>query len=578
MAVKLSLGFQDEYSEGFQKLTAEMEEQERAAGKLKQASNEHSAALREMAREHENAARAMLKSKEASGSLSTKLSTVDKGAQSFGKSTDNAGFSLGALVGKMGAAAAAAKTLQVALASTGKSADGSIDNWVRLKTAASTTWETAIDLTKAAGREVRELLPELETTEKQLHSLAGPWKRAFGKQDLELVNKEIQDFQQNLQNTMQLQETLRQAGELRTQKEVQAALDAEMKKRESIKGTNLWTKEQKELSFQMESTLRNRMVEITRETEQKKKEAIEQATREAADMRKQALEREQQMRREWHEEEQKMREEARRIAEAHADSQREIMEDTERHAMEYWRNRLKDDKNGHEKLRKLERESAEFRHKIALETAKDEETVIRLQNQLARELRDIDHRAEMAADAQQVEAKRKAAQEEIDIERKKIDQIKGMRDAQNKNVFESLTGAQDPKKVQEALLQKRLAESRQEQPDLSRHQRQQQDRLIRRMTAQGRTQTGDKTSEAEVSRVQADLAANQTMQAAKTGKVSKETIKAMAEQAKEMKELADFQEEMAKQLGEIQEAGKSQQQRTRERTERLRAQRRAMRS
>lgn len=183
----------------------------------------------------------------------------------------------------------------------------------------------------------------------------------------------------------------------------------------------------------------------------------------------------------------------------------------------------------------------------------------------------LDAEEKRAAEARKVADAEMAAKREFEVERKKIEAIKGLRDNQGKNLFEHLAGKQGPQAVFEEITRRRLAESHQKNPNATGEQRLREDRAIRqkvqREFAQG------KVSPAEIAKVQADLAARQILAANAQGKVSQRMMQGLREQAKTSAETIALQQEMEQQLEQLEKVQNAQQQAVRGSRQRMRGKR-----
>lgn len=637
MAVNLTLGFQDQYSAGFQQLTAEMEAQEKATQKLAAATQEHNNALARMSKEHANANSQMSKGvgqlRQASGSLDVALGKNSKSLKEAGLSMGAAGTAariaggniggiVGQLTGIQGTGEAAAKVLQKyggTLAKAGAiagvaygsfklvqhlvphivedSTNAVMDRWNK-------TWEKGkknLQENFAWLKDVRAAVSGLSEEQRKLMNIneqqAESWKRLRefkATTDKEIASqREIQEIQkigsqQAINLAIQEQEqklaslAAQDDAEEKVIKEAEARYKALLQQREAITIEH----QNKLEAFSRESSERERQrnagaaarerrdIEYTSDLQMKKWQEEWNFKVQLNRLREQA---------EVSEKDRNIKLIQERItqkidAEKEADLKAaDSAEDRRRIEVEAERKKLS-------AIKDLDRQSILNRAALETKATEDKAEQARIAARTIEELREMEFRHAMEFEQKKVAAAKEAAEREYQIEREKLDKIKALTDKQGKNVFQNLMGQQAGRKddqgrsvLFEEMVRQRMAAAKQADPDMSRQQEMQMNRFIRRMTARGLTTTGEQTSQAETQRVMSDLAANSVLKGAAQGKVNQQFVKVAAEQAKSELEQRRFNEETARQLQELQNANKTAAQLSQQQTERLRAQRRAIR-
>lgn len=397
------------------------------------------------------------------------------------------------------------------------------------------------------------------------------------------VRAEYRKFEQDLQKTVEMRRELAEVSQIASQQELEAARTAERQKREEMIRTGEWTEENRKRHFKILEAFADRELSLEREK-----------ARRAAEYEKEMMEAERKFREDhlqWiQKREERAAEQRRKIREEEAEYQK-VLDETRKEAVASQQNRnieliksrleremeLEEDFNERRQELITELEKQAILNRAAAETNATEDRIeqARIAARAYQDLLDLELAHKIKVEDEKSKAAQKAAQLEIEAERKKIDAIKALRNEQGQNAFESFAGNQSPQKVLEEITRRRLAESRQENPNVGRERRRQLDRQIRQQTLQD-ARTG-KINPGEIARVQGDLAARQILQLNKQGKLAQETMTTLREQAKTFAEQAKVQEEIIQQQREIQEFQRQQQNEARERRGRANAQRRGTR-
>lgn len=582
MAVNLTLGFQDQYSAGFQQLTAEMEKQEQAARDLASATQQHNNALKRMSREHNDAVRAMAGAKEASGSLTIPMKRLSEETKKAAISSEQMRQAMGNIAGPLAGlppkvllAVAAWKGLQAVY--KGLTSNQAVNDHIKNTTKdflgldpvikqINIEWKAGVERTRALRDSMLGMSTESRKLTGELQRQADGWKH-------------LKQLRGNYEQEKKAERELAELAKIRTKEEADNAVRAQQEVVARVNTSKKATEEAKQAEnaklIALEKHRDKVIADLAAQREAERKQAIERET----ELRKQAAERELQMQREQYEEERKMREEAaeheRRIREARAEGERSLMDDLERQDRDFWRQRLTAKEGNEERLVELEKETAKRRHEIALKGATDEEEIIRANYALERELREIDHNHEMALEAKKIDAARKAAEAKVQAEKEKIEKIKALTDSEGKNLFQQQMGKQGPQQVVEELARRRFEAAQKERPNMSQEAQLRLMRGLRMQTARD-LQSGLIDAN-QVARVQSDLASKNILAGAKQGKVTQDMIRVLADQAKTVQDQINFNEEMSQRLANLEGAAKSQQQTTQQQAQRLRAQRRAIR-
>lgn len=391
----------------------------------------------------------------------------------------------------------------------------------------------------------------------------------------EPMRKRIREFEKGLEEQAKLERELHDISRLESQKDVEAALQAERQKREAMVGTVAYRGElEKASKARIEALVKQG--EAIRMEGIRRREAEEQKVDES---RRKAMKEHQALIRKQLVEETQLREEAARrqqeIRETYHQERRSLLTQEKLQVIEAAKVRQEIIGDREDKILLLEREAARVRAQELEANAKTEEDIIRAQMGLQRELRDLDFQHEMNMRRKKAAAAEEAAKKELEVERQKIDAMKGLRDDQGRNLLEHVAGKQSPEAVLQELTRRRLAESRQQDPNLGRDQRLRMDRSIRQQTAQ-QFRAGQIPSD-QVGRVQMDLASRQILLARSQGKVSDLVVKTLSEQARVSSNQMEINQHVEEQLAGINQHLQGVQSAQRGQQGRLRSQRAGMR-
>lgn len=392
------------------------------------------------------------------------------------------------------------------------------------------------------------------------------------------MRKRVRDFEAGIQRQAQLERELHDIARIENQKEIQNRLTSEREKREIAIREGKFRGDVEESTNARIKALIQQQESLRLEHLRKMKAANEKAAQEQERLR---VEAHQKLIQQW-QEEAKAREELlqkqQRIENAFREGSNSLVAQQKLQIIEMAKARqqmVEKEKINHQVILDLDKEAARVRAEEALASAETEEEVLRIRYQLTRELRDLDFQHKVETERRKIEAAEKAAKEEVEAENKKIDAIKALRNKQGQNAFESIAKSQSKDDVLKEITRRRLAKSREDDPDLSPARRRRKDIEIRRQTLQ-QARSGQ-INPGEIARVQGDLAAKQVLHLNKQGKLSKEVLTSLAEQAKTFGEHAKLQEELVQQNQEIQNYLRQQQNQARSRQQRTQSQRRGTR-
>lgn len=371
----------------------------------------------------------------------------------------------------------------------------------------------------------------------------------------EPMRKRAQQFEKTLARESELETELADIRRLGTREEVQNRLTAERQKREELIKSFEFRGDVEKASnarvralLRQEEALRQKSLDQVKEIakaqadfmqkiHEKELKDAEEAQAKAVELRRQAAEK------------------LKQIEEEFQRGQDSLATQEELKIIELAKKRQELIGDREEQILQLEKEAARVRAREAIANSKSEEETIRLAFALTRELRELDLAHDLAMKDKKAAAARAAAEKEIEAERQKIEALKGLRNAQGQNAFQSIAARQS-----RADIIKELAR---------RHQ-------TGVVTIQRQLQSG-KINGVEVQKVQADLAARQILQAQKQGRVSKEAFRALGEQAKQTQEQIKLNEEMINQFGEFREFMNQINKTNKGQQQRLRAQRKGLR-